>query len=55
VSCKECVGQGEFQGCEPEKNIEGLLLQVCVESKCITPESGWKSPQGVHARILFEA
>jgi hypothetical protein len=33
VSCKECTDQVKFQGCEPEKSIEGLLLQVCVESK----------------------
>jgi hypothetical protein len=33
--CKECAGRVRSQGCEPEKNIERLLLQVCAESKVL--------------------
>jgi hypothetical protein len=31
--CKECAGRVKPHGCEPERSVYRLLLQVCAESK----------------------
>jgi hypothetical protein len=54
--CKECAGRGKSRGYEPKGSIEGLLLQVCAESKEIQHlEVSERLSQGVRARVFSKA